>query len=755
MPLGEIKTRLSFQAKILIPVVTLLVLLPALTLAIIHRSSMQNLVKDSRQQLRTADAVFQNSLQLRGRQLVARYKNLANDSRFKAVSNLHDPATMGHHLHDRLEELGDDAEILLYVSDQGQAIANAQKDNSVRPIDFEKAAAEPIHQALERKASSMIVAVDSAIFACVAVPVRVDDSLNGVLVGGSRIGFSTVKELTSLIRGEGVFIANSNVSASTLLNADLHAASLPHWKPTGQTSNATIEPVMIDGAHYMALASAFPSAPRGEDLGYVLLVSYETALQQFRETQATLWLLSFIGVTLSTLVIWMLIGKVTAPLRDLRAIAEAVGTGDFTRKLFVRSTDELGQLGQAFNHMTRNLRTSHAELQKTVETLKATQAQLIQSEKLSAVGEFVAGIAHELNNPLTSVIGFGELLKEASLTPKHQSYLQYIVRSTERCHKIVQGLLSFARQHPPERKPVSVNGMVEGVLEILAYEMRTSNIQIEREFDPELPLVVGDSHQLQQVILNILNNARQAMEGRQASGRIRIGTEKAGPNVRIIMEDTGPGISKENLARIFDPFFTTKPVGKGTGLGLSLCYGIVKEHGGTITAHSIPGKGATFIIELPAQVSSPTDGTANRSPGSGLNGAGKRVLVIDDEEWILELVRQILKQDGFEVDIAPNGEAALKQVAESQYELLVCDWKMPGLSGPQLFERISSVSPEAAARLIFMTGDVVSDSFQQFLNRNSKSCLSKPFSVQEFRTTVGTFIEAGTDLRHLHEDRTA
>jgi signal transduction histidine kinase len=742
MSAREIQSKLSFQAKILLPVITLLVLLPAVTLAIIHRKSMQNLARNSRQQLRTFDAVFQNSLNLRARQLVARYKNLANDPRFRAVATLRDAATMNQHLHDRLDDFGDDADIVLYVNEQGVTIASAQRDASLRPIQFDKAANTSIRQALAGQPNSLTIPVNTAVLSSVAVPVVVDDKVIGVLVAGVRIDFSTLKELTSVTGVDGVVIANSNVSASTLLKSDLHAATLPHWTSTPEIGGNTAEPVVVDGLHYLALASRFKSSNPQDDLGYVLLFPYENELQELRQTEATLWMLCLIGICTSTIVIWLVISRITHPLRDLRSNAEAVGNGDFTRKVQVQSSDELGQLGQAFNTMTRNLRTSHAELQKTVQTLKATQAQLIQSEKLSAVGEFVAGIAHELNNPLTSVIGFGELLKEASLGPKHQSYLQYIVRSTERCHKIVQGLLSFARQHPPERRLLSVNELVEAVLEILAYELRTGNIEVHRAFQPELPKIMGDSHQLQQVILNLLNNARQAIEAHQHSGHLYVTTESSAAAIRITVEDNGPGISQENLSRIFDPFFTTKPVGKGTGLGLSLCYGIIREHGGTITAFSTPGKGATFTIELPIaeKETSKNDGGSNGA--SVLDGTGKRALVIDDEEWILELVRQILKQDGFEVDVAPDGQAALKQVAGGNYELLVCDWKMPGLSGPQLYSRISDINPGAASRVIFMTGDVVNDSFQQFLKENDKSCLSKPFSVHEFRSTIGGFIAA-------------
>lgn len=735
------RIKLSFSAKILIPVLILLVLLPALMLLVVHRSSFQQLERESRHQLRTADAVFQNSLILRSRQLLARYQHIVEDPIFAAVSQLDDAPTMTHDLASRLEKFEGEADILLFIAENGTTFAAAQGDEGVRMINFEKAISAIAQKALAGQPSSTVLPVDSSVFNAVAIPVIVNKKLTGALVVGARVTLNTLKELTSLVGGDGVFVANSNIAASTLTKTDVHASLLPHWNSAAAPGAANVQPVLLDGIHYLALASPFPGAPIEADLGYVLLLSYQSALQQLRETRATLWLISTIGLVISTIVIWLVIGKVTSPLRELRSITEAVGSGDFTRKVQVTSGDELGQLAYAFNHMTKNLRHSHAELQRTFQTLQATQAQLIQSEKLSAVGEFVAGVAHELNNPLTSVIGFAELLKEVDLHPKHRSYLQYIVKSTERCHKIVQGLLSFARQHPPERALLNVNEMIGDVLEILAYEMRTSNIEVRREFDPALPKILGDSHQFQQVVLNILNNARQAIETTPENGLIRITTESNDTHVRIIIEDNGPGIPAENLTKVFDPFFTTKTVGKGTGLGLSLCYGIVREHGGAIVAHSLPGKGATFIIEVPARHTAANEDADHRASASRfLNGEGKRVLVIDDEEWILELVRQILQQDGFEVDTARDGNAALDQVTREKYELLVCDWKMPGLSGPQLYHRIAQSNPEAAARLMFMTGDVVSDSFQQFLKQHTKRCLSKPFSVQELRYSIGAFL---------------
>jgi two-component system NtrC family sensor kinase len=312
----------------------------------------------------------------------------------------------------------------------------------------------------------------------------------------------------------------------------------------------------------------------------------------------------------------------------------------------------------------------------------------------------------------------------------------------------VQSLLSFARQHPPERKLSDLHAAIDDVLEIMAYELRTSDITVVREFAPNVPGVMADVHQLQQVFVNILSNARQAIEPVQREGKIIIRTRHADGKMTIEFEDNGPGIRPENLARIFDPFFTTKPVGKGTGLGLSLCYGIVQEHGGKITARSEPGQGAAFAIELPTTDQAPphalfrgASATPFTSQERGSNG--KSILVIDDEKWILDLASELLRREGYTVATATGGREALELIAVRKYDVIVSDWKMPALNGVRLFEHLAATDPGSAKRVLFMTGDVVSDTFQEFLRTNKLTCLSKPFATREFRAAIARMFEAG------------
>ncbi|TFH34051.1 MAG: PAS domain S-box protein [Dehalococcoidia bacterium] len=227
------------------------------------------------------------------------------------------------------------------------------------------------------------------------------------------------------------------------------------------------------------------------------------------------------------------------------------------------------------------------------------QERLYLTDRLASVGEMASGIAHELNNPLTSVIGLSELLSEEDIPEELREDVQAINEEAQRAAVIVRNLLTFARKHPPTRQPTQINDVMQDVLKLRAYEHRVNNIEVALYLQPELPLVSVDYFQMQQVFLNVILNAENAVKDANDGGTVSISSERVDGHVRVCIADDGLGISRENMARIFDPFFTTKEVGKGTGLGLSICYGIMSQHGGRIYAESESGHGATFTIELP------------------------------------------------------------------------------------------------------------------------------------------------------------
>jgi len=740
----------NFRTKVLVPVVGCMVVLMAVTVYVVNHRITQQFQSEAGKSLAAADAVIRNLQLVRTKNLLLRFQNLPNEPRWRALFQNGDAPTLHQPLKDLLNEQGVD--VVLYAASPAQVLASETGDARISASSFQIGAAPAMKKTLQGRGQDVVdtVRVEDQLFDVVSIPVYVDGGLIGALVFGSEIGNADAQEFSQLTpQTQIALLAGGHVVASTLSNAGVTADLAGLFQEslmTGAGNNpaSILKQIPSGNGHYFYIAGRFSSLSGDNTLGYVLLSSYEDSLLALQKTQAWLLGVSSCAILFGAVVVWLLVNKVTQPLRELRDGAEAVGRGDLSRRVPVHSKDECGELAVAFNRMTENVQHSRAQLEQTVESLKTTQAQLVQSEKLSAVGEFVAGVAHELNNPLTAVMGFSEMLRAADVDAKYRRQLDLIFKAAQRCSKIVQSLLSFARHHQPERKPVSVNELVEAVLEIVAYPLRTSNIEVSLQLDPKLPVVQADGHQIQQVFLNIVNNARQAMEARQREGRIKITTEACGPNVRITIQDNGPGIPEENLRRIFDPFFTTKEVGKGTGLGLSLCYGIIKEHGGSITPVSRPGEGATFVIELPIARDA-TSVAANSKPEESekpdpREGAGKKVLVIDDEESILQMVREVLDGCGYRVHTVADGETGLRELKDNRYEAILCDWKMPGLSGRQVYERLRATNPEICRRVIFITGDVINEPMQEFLEKERRPCLTKPFALTELRKEVKTVV---------------
>lgn len=739
------KRYLNFQAKVLIPVVSLLTVMLGVEAWLVTAQFKTQLEEGTRRTLGTAEAVFHNSLEIRARNLILRYQNIVNEPRFKAVAQLGEPKTMTAQLSELLEEMGGDVEVMLFTTDQGTLLAGARRDPSMTLDEFESASSMSIREALKGQAVSDTIAVGDHLFSVVSAPVVITGTPMGALTIGVRIDETAASELKSLTRSEIVFVAKGHVVASTVRDPEMDPGMMNLFAHLISTQQQPVagrieELISPRGERFLCLAGLFGSNQKDQHLGYLLLSSIQAELLALEATQRTLWGLSAFGILVSSIVIAVLIRRITSPLRELRGSAEAVGRGDFSKRVEVHSRDEYGELAGVFNHMMERLDFSRSQTKKALQTLKNTQAQLVQREKLSAIGEFVAGVAHELNNPLTSVIGFSEMLQESPISEQQRKFVNRIIGSADRCHRIVQNLLSFARQHPPERKLVVINKLIEAAVEILSYELRTGNVEVVMDLIPDMPRILVDPHQMQQVFLNLINNARQAIEHHRGSGTIHISSSVANGRVVIAFRDDGPGIEQENLARVFDPFFTTKPVGVGTGLGLSLSYGIIREHGGSIAVKSRPGEGAEFVIELP-MVSLEGEGVVEATPAPRVafaraEGKGKRALVIDDEEPILELLSEALSRQGFLVNTAREGESALKEFQSAHYDLVFCDWKIPGLSGPLIFERLCKIDPETSQRFVFMTGDLLNPKAEQLLRDQGTPYLLKPFSMDELFSTI-------------------
>ncbi|MGC8826037.1 MAG: ATP-binding protein, partial [Anaerolineae bacterium] len=369
---------------------------------------------------------------------------------------------------------------------------------------------------------------------------------------------------------------------------------------------------------------------------------------------------------------------------------------------------------------------------------RVIKRQMEQTERLSALGQIVAGVAHELNNPLTSVIGFGQLLLTGPLNEEARRDVERIVHQARRMSRIVQNLLVFAREREPEWTATDLNAVIRQVIEMREHELTVGNIQVELELAEDLPVIRADPYQLQQVFFNLVPNAEQAMREAHQGGRltVRAALSPDGEWIRAEVIDDGPGIPPQNLKRIFDPFFTTKEVGKGTGLGLSVCYGIVEEHGGRIWAESEYGKGAVFIVELPvrpAEEAAPAVPTLPAAEETAAPPAPRRILVVDDEDAITSMLQRILPLWGYQVTTAEDGREALRRLAHSEHDLILCDIRMPGLKGQDLLAILQEERPELAERIIFMTGDTVSQDTQAFLQEAGRPVLRKPFTLEKLQ----------------------
>jgi len=383
-------------------------------------------------------------------------------------------------------------------------------------------------------------------------------------------------------------------------------------------------------------------------------------------------------------------------------------------------------------------------LATAIERMRA-EATLRQTDKLATLGSLLAGVAHELNNPLTVILGQTELLLGSCPRGPIAERAERLYKAADRCTRIVKNFLALARQHPPERQQVELNQLAREAVELLAYPLRVDNVEIVWDLTNQLPRIWADSHMLYQVVANLIANAQQAMHTSSLPRRLTITTrvEVSSGSVILMVADTGPGIPAELQARIFEPFFTTKPPGQGTGLGLSLCQGIIDSHGGTIRVESLPGRGAVFIVELPVGTRQTETATPSDAPGTQPPVMHKRILVLDDEPDVVEILAEMLSTDGHLVDTATSGAMALDKLRQHAYDLILSDLRMPETDGPAFYRALRHLHPALCQRVIFLTGDRLSPESRAFLERTALPTLGKPVTLTELRSAVGQVLQSG------------
>jgi len=358
--------------------------------------------------------------------------------------------------------------------------------------------------------------------------------------------------------------------------------------------------------------------------------------------------------------------------------------------------------------------------------------RLVHAEKMASIGRLVSGVAHELNNPLAGILGYAQLASRSELDPSTARMIEVILAQAERAGNVVRNFLNLAAKADPKRVGFDLNETIRNVIRLREYEQNVDNIIVSTELSEDLPIAWGDPHQLEQVLLNLVVNAEDAIAGVQrCPGAIHVKTTVEGGRILIRVTDNGGGIHARDLGRIFDPFFTTKDSRHGTGLGLSICAEIVKDHGGELFAWSNYGSGSTFTVELPVKHGIKIEEKRPTLLSEVRSLEGKQILVIDDEIHITELIFDVLVSQGAAVDIANSGVDALDQIQKSNYDVIICDHRMPGLSGQRLYRLVESLSPELRQRFLFVTGDVVNAQTDRFFAESGVQYLLKPFRIQE------------------------
>ncbi len=374
----------------------------------------------------------------------------------------------------------------------------------------------------------------------------------------------------------------------------------------------------------------------------------------------------------------------------------------------------------------------YEETCRAYEDLRHTQEQLLQSEKMSAVGQLIAGVAHELNNPLTAILGYAQLLESEGLSERASDFVAKLFKQAQRTHRVVQNLLSFARQRKPHKQKIDINKVLDEILVLRDYDMRVNNVTVERDIEANLAAVIGDTHQFEQVFLNIVNNAVDAMLESGNSNRLKIRSYTREGYVHVEVQDSGSGIKEPK--RIFEPFYTTKSVGKGTGLGLSICYGIVKEHGGDISARNSEEGGAIIEVRLPAAgrvvVSDQPLALSRRE--IVIEG---RILLIDDEEAVIQFESDVLSGAGADVTSLMSWEDAKGRLASQPFDAVMMNGKMPGGLNPrQVHDWVFKNCPGLESHLLFTFSSLPESEERDFLQSKHLPFLVKPFEVGDLIT---------------------
>lgn len=385
-------------------------------------------------------------------------------------------------------------------------------------------------------------------------------------------------------------------------------------------------------------------------------------------------------------------------------------------------------------------RIGRVEIYRDITSQRVFQSKLRKNERLVSLGEKMGGIAHELSNPLTTILGYAQRLLAKGEPAASREQIQRIFFEAERASSILRQMLGSVSESAPELRPISLNQLVQRTVDMHRFQLRSEKIRVDVDLADTLPQIAGDAGQLQQVLVNLIANSRHALMELQLPGVISIRTGlSASGRVLLEVSDTGPGIPEALRHRIFDPFFTTKPSGAGTGLGLPIVADLVRKHGGHIRQDQAGGKGTTFVMDFPAALAREATPLSELAPAlSAPYGAasGERVLIVEDEQTVAQLIADMLADVGYSCEIQNDARRALISALSRDYDLVICDIKMPGLDGPHLYRALAEAGSALISRFLFVTGDVLGAVTKSFLQENRLPYIAKPFRVEEFTEKI-------------------
>jgi signal transduction histidine kinase len=605
-------------------------------------------------------------------------------------------------------------------------------------------------EADETRPHSMLVASDSALYQVGCVPVALAGDVIGGLVLGDRLDRTYAERVRDELGADVLVLRGGHVVASSRPGtpADLPALAAP----AGGRRDGTL--VRLGDEEFVAIAVPLGERASGEDGELVLMHSLTAALAT---SDASLWrvmlLYAALAVVLAAVSASFLARSVLRPLDHFVAFLRQVAESrDRTRRFNEPGGPEVQTLASTYNHlMAALLEHERRLLQQAREELERME-RLKESEKLAALGRMLSGAAHEINNPLAGVLGNIDLLLGDQAVPESaRRRLETVRREGQRIVGLVRNLLKTVHRDDGRRAPVDLNQVARESAALRRHDFQTAGLSLELDLDPDPCLVLGSDLELQQIFLNVINNAFDALvEARTPHGQVTVRTRRDEHEMQAAFLDNGPGIKEPE--KVFDHFYTTKAVGKGTGLGLSIAGAIVRNHNGRMTAENRSEGGACFILRLPAAPEGLLEEAGERTarPRSAVPEPVRRradalraaVLVVDDEPSVLELQIAILETHGAEVVGAKSGSEACDRLRERPFDLVVTDLKMPGsISGQDLFRWAQRERPEIARRFVFVTGDTMSEEALVFLEATGRRCVQKPFSVEGYLDVLRDTLE--------------